>query len=94
MIERGGGLRDDAQLIEDFNLESPPIIFEMHSGAGIIRPYIDRKFGSIDRVPEIENGWSIEKPGKNCRGKIPSGAASYFYSNYDIFGPVPFVTSR
>lgn len=88
LIQRGGGLRRSAQLIEDFTWNATHPFLDGQWGRDYTAIY--RSNLIIDRVPDIEMN-------ENRKEEILAEARFIRASNYvylfDIFGPVPLITS-
>ncbi|MEX2567857.1 MAG: RagB/SusD family nutrient uptake outer membrane protein [Cyclobacteriaceae bacterium] len=88
LIERGGGLRRDAQLIEDFTWNPTHSFLDGQWGRDYTAIY--RSNLIIDRVPEID--MNEERKQEILAEARFIRASNYFYL-FDIFGPVPLITS-
>ena len=88
LIERGGGLRRDAQLIEDFTWNPTHSFLNAQWGRDYTAIY--RSNLIIDRVPEIE--MDEDRKQEIIAEARFIRASNYFYL-FDIFGPVPLITS-
>ncbi|MBD3631114.1 RagB/SusD family nutrient uptake outer membrane protein [Cyclobacterium sp.] len=88
LIERGGGLRRDAQLIEDFTWNPTHSFLDGQWGRDYTAIY--RSNLIIDRVPEID--MNEDRKQEIIAEARFIRASNYFYL-FDIFGPVPLITS-
>ncbi|MFO7824936.1 MAG: RagB/SusD family nutrient uptake outer membrane protein [Cyclobacterium sp.] len=88
LIERGGGLRRDAQLIEDFTWNPTHSFLNTQWGRDYTAIY--RSNLIIDRVPEID--MNEDRKQEIIAEARFIRASNYFYL-FDIFGPVPLITS-
>lgn len=88
LIQRGGGLRRVAQLLEDFTWDPTHPFLDLEWQRDYDAIY--RSNLILDRVPEIEMDGNRKKEILAEARFIR--ASNYFYL-YDLFGPVPLITS-
>jgi hypothetical protein len=88
LIQRGGGLRRNAQLIEDFTWNSTHPFLDVEWGRDFTAIY--RSNLIIDRVPDIEMD-EARKQQIIAEARFIR-ASNYFYL-FDVFGPVPLITN-
>lgn len=88
LIQRGGGLRRSAQLIEDFTWNSTHPFLDGQWGRDYTAIY--RSNLIIDRVPDID--MNEERKQQIIAEARFIRASNYFYL-FDIFGPVPLITN-
>lgn len=88
LIQRGGGLRRSAQLIEDFTWNATHPFLDGQWGRDYTAIY--RANLIIDRVPDIE--MDEERKRQIIAEARFIRASNYFYL-FDVFGPVPLITN-
>ncbi len=88
LIQRGGGLRRSAQLIEDFTWNATHPFLDGQWGRDYTAIY--RSNLIIDRVPDIDMN---EERKQEILAEARFIRASNYVYLFDIFGPVPLITS-